>query len=478
LDAQLGSLQSAIEDVRSVDYASILAELDATVLVVDRIEDPVLRRLLRDANREIEAQLNFVASTNDLTPAERFLALHNISAHQRTVDLVATTSDLTRAEQRLALEQASETERTIRLALQSDLTRQEKELVLAEANEVTRQINVALGSGLSRADRDLLLDTLAARSRTIRQVLQARIDDSRISEAQHAFLEALTSARGGKLLLGGSFEWDPSKSFSAWYEQTTKGNIQAPLDALRGSLTEVRSALVLLAQTIQAEVAAKLLAEQKAKALADAQAALEAAALARTTAGTNAKAAVDAIAAFDNAHGGYLSDSSGRAQRITLNPDGTLNYNGITGVTYSSASQLEAWRQNFWNAGGLEDQAQAAAQAQRLAEEALQKARQQVIDLGGVPAFRRGGHHPGGLRIVGENGPEIEATGPSRIFSATQTSQMLRESGMNPEVVRELKQIRKDQKMILTQLLQSSRKTSRLHEQWEGSGLPPARATL
>jgi hypothetical protein len=48
-----------------------------------------------------------------------------------------------------------------------------------------------------------------------------------------------------------------------------------------------------------------------------------------------------------------------------------------------------------------------------------------VTQLGGVPAFAGGGTHSGGLRLVGENGPELEATGPSRIFNANQTRSLL-----------------------------------------------------
>jgi hypothetical protein len=42
-----------------------------------------------------------------------------------------------------------------------------------------------------------------------------------------------------------------------------------------------------------------------------------------------------------------------------------------------------------------------------------------------IPAFVLGGNHAGGLRLVGENGPELEVTGPSRIFNAAQTRGML-----------------------------------------------------
>jgi hypothetical protein len=46
----------------------------------------------------------------------------------------------------------------------------------------------------------------------------------------------------------------------------------------------------------------------------------------------------------------------------------------------------------------------------------------------GYPQFASGGDHLGGLRIVGERGPELEATGAARIFNATETERMLRQS--------------------------------------------------
>lgn len=43
----------------------------------------------------------------------------------------------------------------------------------------------------------------------------------------------------------------------------------------------------------------------------------------------------------------------------------------------------------------------------------------------GIPGFAGGGNHAGGLRIVGENGPEIEYTGPSTIVPADLTRRIL-----------------------------------------------------
>jgi len=47
----------------------------------------------------------------------------------------------------------------------------------------------------------------------------------------------------------------------------------------------------------------------------------------------------------------------------------------------------------------------------------------------GVPGYASGGYHAGGLRLVGENGPELEVTGPANIISNPVTEQLLRGSG-------------------------------------------------
>lgn len=62
-----------------------------------------------------------------------------------------------------------------------------------------------------------------------------------------------------------------------------------------------------------------------------------------------------------------------------------------------------------------------------------------------VPAFATGGDHMGGLRLVGENGPELEATGPSRIFNASQTRSMLGgNKSDNSDVISELRALRQE----------------------------------
>lgn len=67
-------------------------------------------------------------------------------------------------------------------------------------------------------------------------------------------------------------------------------------------------------------------------------------------------------------------------------------------------------------------------------------------------AFASGGMHFGGLRLVGEDGPELEVTGPSRIFNARQTQEILRgangggDSALLRELLQELRAARQDKR--------------------------------
>ena len=90
-------------------------------------------------------------------------------------------------------------------------------------------------------------------------------------------------------------------------------------------------------------------------------------------------------------------------------------------------------------------------------------------------AFADGGDHMGGLRLVGERGPELEATGRSRIYSNADTTKMLRaalsgseevSSGLAPAmapVVTELRGMRGDLRGFMAELmgLMAGRPTAR-----------------
>ena len=61
-----------------------------------------------------------------------------------------------------------------------------------------------------------------------------------------------------------------------------------------------------------------------------------------------------------------------------------------------------------------------------------------------LPAFASGGLHTGGWRLVGENGPELENTGPSQIFSNSQSKSMLN----NDDLIAEIKALREEVSLL------------------------------
>lgn len=83
-----------------------------------------------------------------------------------------------------------------------------------------------------------------------------------------------------------------------------------------------------------------------------------------------------------------------------------------------------------------------------------------VTTLGGtVPAFANGGMHSGGIRLVGERGPELEATGPARYYSASQTQSM-----MGGGVVDEIKGLREEVSMLRAEARATAVNTGRTQD--------------
>jgi TP901 family phage tail tape measure protein len=97
--------------------------------------------------------------------------------------------------------------------------------------------------------------------------------------------------------------------------------------------------------------------------------------------------------------------------------------------------------------------------------------------MSGVPAFASGGYHVGGLRIVGENGPELEATGQAMYYNADETRQILSggraEAGASVvdslvavigELRAEIATLREDQRAQSLALIRSTSRTATILE--------------
>jgi len=94
--------------------------------------------------------------------------------------------------------------------------------------------------------------------------------------------------------------------------------------------------------------------------------------------------------------------------------------------------------------------------------------RNQIIALGGIPAFARGGLHAGGLRLVGERGPELEATGPARYWSAADTTAMLGNSTRREEVLAaEIRALRAEVVGLRAETRATAEHTGKTRRLWE-----------
>lgn len=101
------------------------------------------------------------------------------------------------------------------------------------------------------------------------------------------------------------------------------------------------------------------------------------------------------------------------------------------------------------------------------------------LDASYFPAFARGGFHAGGIRLVGEQGPELEVTGPSRIFNARQTAEMLGGGADTAAEVRSLRAAVAELGNALRSIAKHTQQTARrveFLERWNYDGMPGARA--
>ncbi len=80
-----------------------------------------------------------------------------------------------------------------------------------------------------------------------------------------------------------------------------------------------------------------------------------------------------------------------------------------------------------------------------------------------LPGFASGGYHAGGARLVGESGPELEVTGPSRIISNRDTRAIFDVGALLEalaEVKREIADFRKDQLIGNSRIIINTRATA------------------
>ena len=95
--------------------------------------------------------------------------------------------------------------------------------------------------------------------------------------------------------------------------------------------------------------------------------------------------------------------------------------------------------------------------------------------------FKTGGTHIGGLRIVGEDGPELELTGPSRIINARRTQQLLAAGNDDmaarlDAIVARLDRLESTTRAVGIEQIKHQQRTARVLTKWDYDGQPEVRA--
>ena len=235
----------------------------------------------------------------------------------------------------------------------------------------------------------------------------------------------------------------------------------AALDRQFEALTNVNSSVLSVKDAIGALGAA--MQAQAAATQAQAQAAAVAAAAGAAAAARATAAGSSDVGSVDSGVGSSFSEQFGTGTQ----------HKGYDYASIGSAAELMQAAASV----GVQTAGQSGAQIQQ----AISNASGMAVGLGSsvrAQGFAMGGYHTGGLRMVGERGPELEATGPSRIFSHNQTSGMFKDPDLKEavnELRREVSGLRSEQRQMSASNAKYVKRNYDINRKWDVDGLPATR---
>jgi len=382
----LGALEEAIRTAEAFSYDDLVGSLDVAVSLADNAPAWV-QRLVDRADTGIRTSLDFIIRRDDLTPADRWIATNAASEHVAALDFVLR-NDLDRQTRRLVLQTAGQLNRDLSLTLMKDLDADTREMLLTRNQNLSRRVTVALtkegGKTIKALDR----------------------------------LRDLIGTNGnGKITFDGGLKLTSDQAFKGLSEGVQ--DLLSPINKLRMMMEELR---VAVDEDRQQREDALIIAGLQTKG---------ANAVARTQ---QAQAVVDQ---FNALRGQYGIGLVGQDGTVSVNEKGRIE----TSFDYYSGGDVVGFKNALKKAFGTDSIGRVfAANNDRIgnAEDRAERLREQVRDLGGIPAFANGGTHRGGLARVGEN--DIELVAPSRIYNPRETKAMLD----NRDVVAELRGLRRE----------------------------------
>jgi lambda family phage tail tape measure protein len=256
------------------------------------------------------------------------------------------------------------------------------------------------------------------------------------SQAEATLQSALATARSGGSLSGFSGLTDALSTVSDnntdLYssledfnrDQGRTANVVAELNAINGvqltteqkALEAVQDQLKLLKLTYDAQI------KELDDSLAQAQAQIDA----LNGVDTSVISVRDAVNAMNAAVAGAINALAASYASGGLNPPGAgTGYTGSGGgVGYNDINSI--FNDVLGRDASTTDAAYwAGLAAGKTAEQLAAAIKADAQANGELPKFAMGGFHSGGIRLVGENGPEIEATGPARYWSASKSAAAL-----------------------------------------------------
>jgi translation initiation factor 2B subunit (eIF-2B alpha/beta/delta family) len=414
----IDSLQDAIENAEAFSYDDLVGSLDVAVSLSD--DSPRwLRRLVQSADEGLRTTLDFIIRRDDLTPADRWIATTAVSEHIAAVDFVLR-NDLDRETRTLALTTAADLNRNLMLNLTQDLDPETRAMVLTRNQNLTRRVNVVLAG-----DSDV----------TVRRLNR---------------IQSLIGTEGdGRLTLDGGVSFDPDGVFSSLTASVE--SITDPMTELVDKLNQLTSAIDEQNQNFSTEQTILRKQIRGGNVIERAQ-----------------SRGSDIVDRFNELRSQFGIGLVGQNESVSVGDRGYIN----SSFDYYSGGDVVGFKEALIRAFGTANIGEVFGQTNQMTRDAYQTARdlrQQIRDLGGVPAFANGGIHGGGIRLVGERGPELEVTGPSRIISNESTRRIFDVSGLMRELRslrREVQVLRKNNDSANISLYRETRKGTKRLTEW------------
>ncbi|MFC2970928.1 phage tail length tape measure family protein [Azotobacter bryophylli] len=244
-------------------------------------------------------------------------------------------------------------------------------------------------------------------------------------------------------------------------EEGIVANLQAQLDQAKADYDLQAAGLDAQLSAAQAQLDALLGIDSGVKSVADALS-LFVGAMQQAQALQDANASITSVIGPDGVKHQVASNGT------ILDPNGaSMGLKVVGDQVVGTQSWNQDWRFNLGQDGQMSWAAGQQANLQAWAKSM------------GIPGFATGGDFGGGLRLVGEHGPELEVTGPSRIFNARQTADLLSGGGASAEELRglraDLAQVFDALRAIAKHTMQTAKRAEFL-ERWDYDGMPTVRA--